>query len=136
MNSWVLPALGCFMMWGLSRFFPKVATQYIDPRSAFFFEVTGEALVALAILASIGFKPSWHVKGVGFALVAGLFGGLGVYFYLLGAQRGNVSQLVVVSAMYPVITVLLGLFLLGETVTVKQAIGMVFALIAIVLVVT
>lgn len=134
MNTWLLPALGCLAFWGLSRFFPKLATQHIDAKSALIFEATGEFMVAIGVLVLIGFKPSFDLKGTSFAFTAGLLGALGVYCYLLAAQRGNVTQLVAVSALYPVITVLLGFFVLGETVSIRQGVGMCLSLIAIVLV--
>ncbi len=136
MNSWWVPALACFLLWGVSRFFPKLAVNHIDPNSALTAEIAGELLVVLVVLANVGFRTTFDLKGTSYALLAGIFGGLGVYAYLLGAQRGNVSQLVAVSALYPVVTVLLGLFLLGEAVTTKQIVGMVFAFLAILLVAT
>jgi transporter family protein len=136
MSAWVWAGLACCAMWGLSRFFPKLATQHIDPQSAFAFEVAGEAIIAVAILAGAGFRPNLQLRGVSYALLAGVFGGLGVYAYLLGAQRGHVSQLVIVSALYPVITVLLGVLVLGEPFSARQLAGLVLALAAILLVAT
>lgn len=134
MSAWVLPAILCLVAWGCSRFLPKLATRYIDPQSAFIYEVSGEMLVALVMLVAIGFKPMFHAKGVSLAMLAGVLGGIGVYAYLLAAQRGNVSQLVTLTALYPVVTVMLGYFLLDEAISIRQGIGMVLALIAVILV--
>ncbi len=136
MNSWMAPAVACLVMWGLSRFFPKLATNHLDPKSAFIYEIAGEMIIALGFLFAIGFKPAFDLRGTSFALIAGLFGGLGVYFYLLAAQRGNVSQLVIVSALYPIITVLLGVTFLQESINFKQGLGVGFGLLAIILVTT
>ncbi|GAB1258827.1 hypothetical protein NBRC116494_33290 [Aurantivibrio plasticivorans] len=136
MNQWLLPAIACLTMWGISRFFPKLATNHIDPHSAFFYEVMGEVIVAFGILVMIGFKPNFEWRGASFALIGGVFGGLGVLFYLLAAGRGNVSQLVVVSSLYPIITVLLGVVLLKEQMHLKQWIAMGLGLLAIALVST
>lgn len=136
MNTWILPAVLCMAAWGFSRLFPKMATNSLDPKSAMIYEVMGEMLVAFFVLASLGFRPAFDLKGSGYAMLAGILGAIGVYFYLVAADRGNVSQLVAVTALYPVITVLLGVFVLNETVSLKEGIGMVLALIAILLVVT
>jgi len=133
---WLIPAIVCLLAWGFSRFFPKLATQYIDPKSAFIYEVSGEVLVALVMLVAVGFRPMLHSKGISFGLLAGVFGGIGVFAYLLAAQRGNVVQLVTITALYPVVTVLLGYFILGEAVSLRQGIGMALALLAVVLVAT
>lgn len=133
---WLIPAIACLVAWGISRFFPKLATQHIDPKSAFVYEVSGELIIALFMLASLGFKPSFHSKGTPLALLAGVFGGLGVYWYLVAAQRGGVSQLVSLTALYPIITVMLGVFLLNDPITAKQMLGIVLAIIAVILVAT
>lgn len=134
--SWLLPALLCMAAWGVSRFFPKLATNHLDPKSAFMYEVMGEVLVAAALLLAMGFKPVFNVKGFSFAMMAGVLGGLGVYWFLLAAQRGNVSQLVGVTALYPIITVILGVFLLNEPLTAKQMAGVALAVVAVILVST
>ena len=119
------------LAWGLSRVFPKLATNHIDAKSAFFFEVSGEVLVAIIVLGAVGFRPTLHVKGSSFAMAAGILGALGVYWYLLAAERGNVSQVVMVTALYPVITVGLGFLVLGETISLREGLGMLLALVAI-----
>jgi transporter family protein len=88
-------------------------------------------------LLGFGFsRPELHLKGSSFALLAGVFGGLGVYWYLVAADRGNVSQLVGITALYPVITVLLGVLVLNEPLTAKQMAGVGLAVVAVVLVAT
>lgn len=133
-QSWLIPALLCMAAWGLSRLFPKLATNHIDPKSAFALEVTGEVIVAVGMLLFMGFKPVFNVKGGSFALLAGMFGALGVYWYLLAADRGNVSQLVGITALYPVITVILGVLVLNEPLTMKQIAGVGLAVLAVYLV--
>lgn len=121
--------------WGVSRLFPKLATNHIDPKSALFFEVLGEVIAVAVILLALGAsRPELHLKGSSYALLAGLFGAAGVYWYLVAADRGNVSQLVGVTALYPVITVLLGVLVLNEPLTAKQIAGVVLAVVAVVLV--
>ena len=134
-SSWLVPALLCMAAWGVSRLFPKLATNHIDPKSALTFEVLGEVLVVAFILTSAGFsKLVFDAKGTSFALLAGIFGGAGVYWYLIAADRGNVSQLVGVTALYPVITVVLGVLVLNEPLTVKQMLGVGLAVVAVYLV--
>lgn len=134
-QSWLIPALLCMAAWGVSRLFPKLATNHIDPKSALAFEVIGEVIAVVVILTALGFtKPVFHMKGASFAVLAGLFGGMGVYWYLVAADRGNVSQLVGITALYPVITVLLGVLVLNEPLTAKQVSGVALAVLAVYLV--
>lgn len=133
-THWLIPAIICLIAWGFSRFFPKLATNHIDARSAFIYEVSGELVIFVAMLAYLGFRPAFEFKGAGFAFLAGITGAIGVFMYLVAAERGNASQLVTVSALYPIITVLLGVFLLNEPLTAKQVVGIIMALFAVVLV--
>lgn len=128
--------MACLAFWGVSRFFPKLATHHLDAKSALVFEIAGELVVAIAVLASLGFKPSFDLRGASYAMTGGMLGAMGVYAYLVAAQRGQVSQLVVLTALYPVITVILGVLVLGESMNFKQGLGMVLGLLAILLVAT
>jgi transporter family protein len=84
-------------------------------------------------LAWIGFEPDTHPKGVLFAVLTGISGVVGTLFYFAAATRGKISVVVSLTALYPLITILLAAFILKEPVTLKQIIGMGFALVAIVL---
>ena len=57
----------------------------------------------------------------------------GAFLYLLAVSKGKVSIIVFMSAMYPVITIALSYIFLHETISLKEGIGMIFALAAIVL---
>jgi transporter family protein len=62
-----------------------------------------------------------------------MLGFAGAIFYLFALTRGPVGLVAVSTALYPGLTVLLAWLFLGEPVTLKQGIGLVFALIALVL---
>ena len=58
---------------------------------------------------------------------------LGALFYLFAMPKGKVSVIATLSALNPVITIALAYFILKEPITLKEGIGMIFALMAIVL---
>ena len=70
----------------------------------------------------------------GLAAVTGVLDMLANVLYLLAVQRGLLSVVVVIAALYPVSTVVLAFTLDREQVSRSQAAGMVMALGALVLV--
>lgn len=134
MKEWVLPTFGAFVVWGLWSFIPKITVRYISPKSAVVYEVLGGILVASVVLYSLNFRPDIHPKGVALGITTGLLGFLGALFFLFAVSHGPVSLIVTLTALYPVISILLAIVILHEPITLKQAVGVIFALTAIFLV--
>jgi len=133
MKAWLLPASMTMICWGVWGFIPKITTRYIHPLSASVFEGLGSAVFGLIILFSLSFKPEIHPKGVSLAFITGLLGMLGALFYLFAMPKGKVSVIATIAALNPVITIGLAYFFLKEPITLKEAVGMAFAFVAIVL---
>ena len=128
MTGWKLPAFGVFVAWGLWSFVPKLTVRYIDPRSAAIFEALGTLIVALGLLWSLEWRPQSHPVGVALALSTGMLGLLGALSFLVAVDRGPVSLVTMLSALYPALTVSLAVLFLGETITARQGCGMLLAL--------
>lgn len=133
MESWLLPASAALIIYGLWGFFPKLAVTYISPTSALIYEVGGAMLVGLASLFWVGFQPETHPKGILFAVLTGVAGMLGTLCFFAAASRGKLSVVVSMTALYPLITILLAAIFLREPVTAKQILGMFCAVAAILL---
>lgn len=131
MNNWLLPALTALVIFGLWGFFPKLAAQYISPKSAIIYQVIGSFVVALGVLVSLNFQTETHPKGILFAVFTGMAGASGTFFFYMAVQRGSVSTTVTLTALYPIITILLAYFILHEPITTRQLIGFCFAGVAI-----
>jgi transporter family protein len=74
-----------------------------------------------------------HPKGIIFAVLGGLTGTLGVLFFIIALGKGKVSVIVPLTALYPIITITLGFLILKESITLTQGVGVIFALIAVLL---
>lgn len=133
MENWLIPAFIALIIYGLWGFFPKLAVTYINPASALIYEVAGAMLVGLVSLFWVGFQPETHPKGILFAVLTGVTGMLGTLFFFAAASRGKISVVVSMTALYPLITLLLAAIFLREPITVKQILGMFCAVAAIVL---
>jgi len=133
MQSWLIPASAALIIYGLWGFFPKLAVSYISPASALIYEIGGAMLVGLASLFWVGFQPETHPKGILFAVLTGVAGMLGTLFFFAAASREKISVVVSMTALYPIITIILAAIFLHEPITVQQVLGMLCAVAAIVL---
>jgi transporter family protein len=100
------------------------------------FEVLGGVIVALIVLVSLNFKPDIHPKGVFLAILTGMLGFAGALCFLYAASKGPISLVAVLSALYPVIAIILGVVFFNESITVKQGLGIVLGFGAVVLIAT
>lgn len=133
-REWFLFALLALIMWGLWGFFPKLSIKYISPKSALVYEVLGSIIIGVIVFFLVGFKPEVHAKGIIFAILTGIAATLGTLFFLYAVSKGKASITVTITALYPLITIALAYFILHESISIKQGIGMLLALIAIILV--
>lgn len=95
-------------------------------------------VVSVAVIGAIALATRTGVRGYGsvwrLAAVAGILDMSANFIYLLAVQRGLLSLVVVVVALYPVSTVILAFGLDKERVSRSQAVGMAMAVGALVLV--
>lgn len=131
MDNWLLTAFLALIIYGFWGFFPKLAVNYIQPTSALVYEIAGAMLVGIASLFLINFQLDTHPKGILFAVLTGIAGMLGTLFFFAAASRGKISVVVSMTALYPLITILLAAFFLREPISLKQIFGMFFAVLAI-----
>ena len=133
MDNWFSAALLSLVIYGFWGFFPKIAVTYISPQSALVFEVAGAILIGLLVLFLIDFHPDLHPIGILFAMLTGVAGMLGTLCFFAAASRGKISVVVSMTALYPVISILLAAVFLREPITAKQILGIIVALFAIAL---
>jgi len=133
MRDWILPAMGTFLFWGLYGFFPKITLRYISPLSTILFEALIGIPVAIIVLAVLKFKPEAHPTGVLLASLTGLLGMLGALSFLFAVRKGQVALVSAFTALYPALTILLAMLLLGERLELRQWVGVGMAIVAMLL---
>lgn len=121
-------SLLCFGLWGYTS---KLSVNSIDPKSALLFQAAGFAMVGIITLLLLKFRPETVTKGVAFAITSGLLSGIGCLFFFVATSKGKVSTVVTLTALYPIITIGLAYFLLKESISARQGVGILFALAAI-----
>ncbi len=132
---WLLPALGTFILWGLWGVFIKLASEGRAWREVY---VTTN-LAVLAIVAAIfvsggGLELVMTGRQALYALAAGVTGALGYILLIYALELGGKASVVIpLSQLSPAVTVVLAFLVLGESITARQAAGVVLALAAVVL---
>lgn len=133
MTNWVASAFLALLSFGFWGFFTKLAVIHIDSKSALIYQTIGVVVISFIALSFFNFKPATDTKGLIYAVLTGAAYAVGCFFYFMAASKGKIITVVTLTALYPLVTILLGYILLKETVTIKQLTGIGLALVAIIL---
>jgi len=121
----------CFGGWGL---FGKLGSLEIPASTMQFIFALGFLPLAPALFAVTRLKPGTNLRGILSALASGILSGIaGMAFYAAFRSGGNTSVITAATALYPVITVLLAVWVLRERLTRLQVVGIGFAAVAFIL---
>ena len=93
-------------------------------------------LIAIIVLFSLKFKPDIHPKGVLLAITTGILGFSGALCFLYAASKGPISLIAILSALYPIIAIVLAIIFLNESISMKQGLGIFLGLGAMILIAT
>ncbi len=142
MTQWFVPVLLTILCWGVGMFLPKLLTDSIAPQEGMIHQVVGGVIIAVFLLlysfnyqaiTNININFNLTKNGIWIGIICGILNFLGILFYLKALSKGPVSIISSISALYPMITIALAFFLLQESMTWKQSMGLVFGIVAIVL---
>lgn len=131
--NWFNASILALLSFGLWGFFTKLSVVHIDSKSALIYQTIGVLVIGLMVLGMMKFKPATDTKGILYAVLTGVAYGVGCLFYLVAASKGKIVTVVTLTALYPLVTILLAYLLLKETVSLKQAAGIGLAMVAILL---
>jgi transporter family protein len=123
-------SLFSFGLWGL---FTKLTVIHIDSRSALIYQTIGVVIIGIVALSLMKFRPATDTKGLLYAVLTGTAYAIGCLFYFIAASRGKIITVVTVTALYPLVTIMLAFLLLKEVVTFRQWLGIVLAMASILL---
>ncbi|MBD2449613.1 EamA family transporter [Nostoc sp. FACHB-152] len=131
--NWLIYALCSTLLYGFWGFFSKLATNHMNSYSILIYETCGSILVALFVLVRLDFKPQVEAWGIIYAFLIGIFGVLATLFFLLAVSHGKVSVVITLTALYPVVSILLAAVILKESITMRQGLGIALAIAAMLL---
>jgi transporter family protein len=131
LTGWMAWSLLALFAWGLYGFLPKLAGQHLPPTGAMVYYALGVGFVAAvgAVAGGVPSRPS--TAGVALSFFTGVCGALGGLAYFFTLREAPVSVAAPLTALYPVITLLLAFVILREPISARQWLGVVMAVVAI-----
>jgi transporter family protein len=131
--NYIVSVIICIICWGLWGFLPKLAEPYLDPASIFIYEFSAGVVIAIILFAAMRPKTGFFKIGAVFAILAGICGFGGVFFYLLALAGQEASIIAPFTGIYPVVTLLAGNIILKERYSGLNYVGAALAIAAIIL---
>lgn len=131
MSDWFLYAVISLFLWGLWGVFSKIANLYLPSWVIFVTEALVYVVVGSLVWSLQRFALPWSLPGLAAALAAGLCGGGGLFFFLKALANGPAAVVVPLTSLYPLITVVVGVTFLAETLTLRHLLGILAASLAV-----
>lgn len=131
MSGWLGLSLVALMLWGVWGVLTKVATLHLPPRVVYMVGGLGHIVVVTVLLITTGLRLPWHPVGWAAALAAGFCTALGLLTFFRALSQGAAAVVVPLTALYPVVTVVLSYFFLKESLSLRQLAGIAAALAAV-----
>ncbi|HBC0463553.1 TPA: EamA family transporter [Legionella pneumophila] len=132
-STWYFPSLAALFLYGAWGYWGTRAANFINPLSITFYSSIGVLISGMIALILLGFKPELSVKGSTYGLLNGLANGIACIFFILALRNGPTMPVVLVTSMYPMITLIFCMIFLKQELSIKQGLGVVFALTALIL---
>lgn len=129
-STWMVYALLTLLLFGMSCITQKFTTRYIsDELSTIFFTI---GFVPLAIVIWVAGSPPWNLSAKDWALgiLVGLLMAIGTLSLFAALRRGKASIVTPLTALYPLVTVILAVVFLNEHCDAKKVAAIAIALIA------
>jgi len=137
---WILLSLIVLIAWGLWGFMLKYAELQTSWFHVYVASVAGLLtmhFIAITILALNGKMQGLELNRYTLiAYIGGLFGALGGLLFILALRFGEASLIIPLTSLYPIIAVILSILILGESITAKKIAGIIFVVVAIILIST
>ena len=132
--NWLISSLIAMVCWGIWGLFMKLASNYFRWNQIFI--VTSIVTIITSLIVFVFLKPSVSVRSPGFvySLLAGVMGAMALVAFNYSIEVGKSLIVVPVSALYPVVTIILSFLVLNEEISLLKAIGIALGLVAILLV--
>lgn len=133
MENWFIYSILAMVLWGFWGFLPKLSLAHLNPQSTQIWQSLGGTIAAVIYLFFVSRSLQTAPIGIAAGIATGLFAFLGTLCFIFALSTGKSSVVVMMTALYPLITMLLSFVFLHETLTFTNMVGAVFAIIAIIL---
>jgi drug/metabolite transporter (DMT)-like permease len=113
-TRWIWLAVGALVAWGFWSFLPKLALQSMKPHSVIFYEAIGNLITAIPVFIILRGRLTHSRVGISIsAFVSALtVGAFLLYFFAL--HHGPVATVVTLTALYPIVVLIMARVFLKE----------------------
>lgn len=119
------------LLWGFWGFFVKISMQKIGLQTLLWSTISSVVIMLLYFIFNSQFHKINIAKlGILFGLLAGVVSSLGLILFCKLLTTEKLSLVIPVSSLYPAITVMLAIFILGDKLTITNFFGIFFAIVA------
>ena len=132
--NWLPYSLVTIVCWGFMGFITKLTYKYFSWHQIFVVTNIVPFATSLLILFLLKRSINIHSLGFGYALLAGVASALGAIAFYSALGVGNAIIVVPLTALYPVVTVILSYLILHEEISLIKGVGLMLALVAIILI--
>lgn len=137
MELWLALSLVVILSWGLWGFAIKLANlgaPWEQVYAASSLGIMSSHIVMISYLWITGkISPLGINKYVAIAYFGGLAAALGGLLYNIAVREGEASIVIPLTSLYPVVSVLLSVLLLGEGLTIRKIVGVALVVLAIII---
>jgi uncharacterized membrane protein len=131
-RTWLLYAILTIMFWSIWAILSKFASAQIPAIHLQLLFTLGNTLVMFGLLLRVNLNLETGPQGVLYGVLGGVFAGVGNIALFEAFRRGGPASIVVpLSALYPLVTVVLAILLLKEKLNWRQRTGVVLAVVAV-----
>jgi len=133
-SSWVVFAVIALVFWGITGVTQKLSTNCISSELSFLWFAM--AIIAISAILAVSVPVQWHPSPLilGLAVLGGMLNGLGALTSFAALESGGKASVVIsLVALFPLLTVAFAVIFLHERMTTVQAIGIVLAIVAAIL---
>jgi transporter family protein len=130
MPAWVFYSCLVIIFWGVVGLFQKLGSNRMSPKGIIVWMTVGYILLVPWLLAKAGLN---HLgpRDIAIGVVGGLTNGLGAWYLFASLDAGaKASVAVPLTALNPLLTILLAMVILSERLTPLQWFGVVLAIVA------
>lgn len=126
-----LLSIAIIILWGLWAFLFKLGVEKIGINKALFYAYLTGMLLNVSIISYFFPKIDARIeKGCIYIILATLIGFIGTILWYVALQKYKASIIVSFTALYPLVAVLLSILILKEKLSLPNAIGIILAIIA------
>jgi bacterial/archaeal transporter family protein len=127
MDAWIVPAVTALVLWGVVGVLQKLGSNRLGANALLLWVTAGYILMLPVVLWRTG---SWAVPAavVILGVLAGCVNGLGTWLLFRSLESGaKASVAVPLTALYPVVTVVLAFIFLSERLSPREWLGVALA---------